>query len=65
MAVRSMRCIALWRPARRSIPKGLLGQVLAERAVFKETVSSSLIYTVLKEARLYILVNKPNCIKDA
>lgn len=40
MAVRSMKCIALWRLGKRSLVKGLLGQVLAERAVFKETVSS-------------------------
>lgn len=65
MAMRSMKCIALWRSGRRSLVKGLLGQVLAERAVFKETVSSCLIYTVVKEAGLYIFVNKSNGIKDA
>lgn len=65
MAVRSMKCVALWRTGRRSLVKGLLGQVMAERAMFTETVSSSLIYTVLREEGLYIFVNKPNCIKDA
>lgn len=60
-----MQCTALWRTGGRSVAEGLLGQVLDERAVFKETVSSCLIYTVLKEAGLYIFVNKPNCIKDA
>lgn len=45
--------------------KGLLRKVQAARAVFKETVSSCLIYTVLKGVGQHVLVNKPNCIKDA
>lgn len=60
-----MQQITLRRTGRRSTAKGLLAQVLAERAVFKETASGCLIYTVLKEAGLYVFVNKPNCIKDA
>lgn len=60
-----MKYVALWRTSRKSIAKRFLGQVLAERAVFKETISSCLIYTVLKEAGQYIFVNKPNGIKDA
>lgn len=60
-----MKCVALGRAVRRSIAEELVGTVLAERAVFKETASSCLIYTVLKAAWLYIFANKLNYIKDA